>query len=299
MSTVPPSRGRYVFNRVMRAVLALALVWNLALGVFDLSRGHVFGLISLVMVAAVTATMVFQTRVIRRIERQNRPRPDYSAIAAMEREVYGETFRHEGSIASVFLPKDREPSVRLQCRLGHETRVRGMMPPQTCPTCDEQRVTSVRTASGTLSAGPHAIAELSTARAHPDTTEPATLGQYLAWLNGYIKRGGKPTHFYDYPIGRLRFRYAAGGPLIVDSDREFGADGRSVIVARGVTAERTNPAGPFGGWAHTRLYFMDGYRSNDPGIVPVYSNPEFDAIRERFALRNDGHLSNLRWERRS
>jgi len=76
----------------------------------------------------------------------NRPRPDYISIAAMERDIYGETFRHDGApqdgrgpIASTLLPKDREPSVRLQCRLGHETRVRGSMPPQACPQCDEQR----------------------------------------------------------------------------------------------------------------------------------------------------------------
>jgi hypothetical protein len=38
-----------------------------------------------------------QTRLIQRREWLDRPRPDYSAIAAMERDIYGETFAHEGA----------------------------------------------------------------------------------------------------------------------------------------------------------------------------------------------------------
>jgi len=258
------------------------------------TRGHAAVFSVLLFVLAIG----LQTYVIRRSRRieaaANRTHPDYIAIAAMEREVYGETFRHEGSIASMFLPPELNPLVTPEVPPGLvETIIETRRERHTRPGSDRDESFWLHIDEARRLTGQIRTAQPS------DTTEPATLEQYLAWLNGYIKRGGKPTHFYDYPIGRLRFRYAVGAPLIVDSDREFGAGGRSVIVARGVTAERTNPAGLFGGWAHTRLYFMDGYRSNDPGIVPVYSNPEFDAIRERFALRDDGHLSNLRWERPS
>ena len=54
---------------------------------------------------------------------------------------------------------------------------------------------------------------------------------------------------------------------------------------------------------------MHGYRTNK-SVVPVYSDPEFDAIREQFATpatassprdhyceTHYGHRSNLRWER--
>ena len=234
MST-KPAHGITV-TRWIRRVLAVVLVYNLGIGIYDFTMGHLFGLISFACVLGLAAAMTYQTKVIHRVERANRPRPDYSAIARMEREVYGETFEHEGAPAAV----------------------------------RPQRWDGLTT--------------------HPDTTEPASLDQYVTWLRGYVKHGEKPAHFYDYPFSRAGFRYAAT-PLTVDSDYEYGSSSRNIIVAAGVTTERTKPAGPFNGWAHTKLYFMHGYRTND-SIVPVYSDPEFDEFRSALnATTEEGQQS--------
>ena len=45
-----------------------------------------------------TAATVMHQVGVRTVYRAERPRPDCAAIAAMEREVYGEAFRHEGSL---------------------------------------------------------------------------------------------------------------------------------------------------------------------------------------------------------
>jgi hypothetical protein len=115
---------------------------------------------------------------------------------------------------------------------------------------------------------------------NPDTTTAATAGQYVRWLQGYVKNGGKITHWYDYPFARAGFRYAAS-TVTVDSDYEYGARGRRIIVARNVRTERTRPTAAFGGWAHTRCYWMHGYRTSEPRIVAAYSDPEFDEFRHQ------------------
>lgn len=96
MST-KPVRGITV-TRWIRRALAVILAWNLGMGSYDLARGYLFGLVSFACVLGLVAAMTYQTKVIRRVERANRPRPDYSAIAAMEREIYGETFEHDGAV---------------------------------------------------------------------------------------------------------------------------------------------------------------------------------------------------------
>ena len=108
----------------------------------------------------------------------------------MERDVYGETFRHEGT-----------------------------------PPCAVSRPEPRRDGRTT----------------HPDTTQPASIEDYVLWLQGYIKRGGKATHFYDYPFSRMDFRFAVS-QLAVDSDYEYGSSLRHIVVAKNVTTERTNPA---------------------------------------------------------
>ena len=138
MST-KPAHGITV-TRWIRRVLAVVLVYNLGIGIYDFTMGHLFGLISFACVLGLAAVMTYQTKVIHRVERANRPRPDYSVIARMEREVYGETFEHEGAPAAV----------------------------------RPQRWDGLTT--------------------HPDTTEPASLDQYVTWLRGYVKpAASRPT----------------------------------------------------------------------------------------------------------
>lgn len=269
----PPSRIKVL--KIFRAALTIYLIGLIALDTADLIA---FGRISAFIVAVpvfMLAVITFQTFVIRRDRVLNRPRPDYPAIATMEREIWGEAFEHEGAPSrsarrAVIEPRpERLPEGYARCPRGHGYHARHDDRPR-CFECEDER---------------HA-------ERCPDTTVPATLDQYAAWLRGYIKRGGKPTHFHDHPF--KGFRYAGSATLVIDSGYEFGARSREIVVARGVETQRTNPAGLFDGWGHSSLYFMHGYRTNKPGFVPVYSDPEFD-----FARRDDEHRSNLRWERRS
>ena len=249
--------------RRVRVAQGAVIFFETGGGVFEALRGSAVGVgILAVCTVAVVLAMVWLTGKIRQREYLDRPRPDYSAIAAMEREVYGETFKHDGAPRRSEAAPPTMPAT----------------PPPPRPKHDRaQRWDGLTT--------------------HPDTTEPATIGQYTAWLRGYVKRGGKPTHFYGRPFSRADFRYAAS-TVTVDSDYEYGSSSRRIIVANGVLTERTNPAGPFGGWAHTKCYFMHGYRTSD-SIVPVYSDPEFDEFRADRPCDCDDRRSNLRWERPS
>jgi hypothetical protein len=109
---------------------------------------------------------------------------------------------------------------------------------------------------------------------YEDDTVPANLDEYIRWLRGYVANGGKPTHTCDYPWARARMRYATRSPLRIDSDYDFGARARRIIVAEGVSVHRSDPCGAFQGYGHDELYYMDGYRQQG-GVVPVYSDPEF------------------------
>lgn len=174
--------------------------------------------------------------------------PDYAQIARLELGIYGTTFSSAGAPRLA----RQVPSLWVgYCRCA-ELRTLSKGPPLFCMACKERR---------------HAERNL------PDTTRPATVEEYATWLLGYVTRGGKPTHFYDYPYSRAGFRYAEH-PLTIDSDYEYGANSRKIIVASGVPADRTDPRGGFGGWAHTDLFYEHGYRTNR-GFVPVYSDPEF------------------------
>jgi hypothetical protein len=110
-----------------------------------------------------------------------------------------------------------------------------------------------------------------------DETTPATLGQYLAWLDGYVKRGAIPTHFYDYPFSRAEFTFALSN-IMVNSDTEFGARSRRVIVPEGLRVACTRPGSRFGGWGHSTLFLMDGFAVAGSNWIPVYSNPEFESV---------------------
>jgi hypothetical protein len=95
---------------------------------------------------------------------------------------------------------------------------------------------------------------------------PASPGEYMAWLKGYVLAGGEPTHFYDYP---LREMWMALGHLEVRP--LYGAFSMRILVPDGVCED----GGPTG---HTDLfiisnghYYTRGFHDR-PSSVPMWSN---------------------------
>lgn len=83
---------------------------------------------------------------------------------------------------------------------------------------------------------------------------------YREWLRGFLASGGKPTHFYDYPLPST-FYVARRDFTLVGL---CGSGSYDVIVPAGikVTIERRG---------HCNLFFMDGFTSQGH-FVPVYSD---------------------------
>lgn len=110
-----------------------------------------------------------------------------------------------------------------------------------------------------------------------DTTRPATLEEYAAWLRGYIRSGGSPDLFLAVPFAHFRMRYAETD-VTVDSDREFGAKSRYIILGPGAQANQSNRGRIYNGWGHTKVYGMDGYRLVCGGLVPVFSDRKIQRL---------------------
>lgn len=91
--------------RICRAIAAITLVVVVAWAVVWPITSMLAIVVNAAAVALLTLALFLETKAIRRIEHANRPRPDYSAIARMEREVYGETFQHDGA----------QPAKRARC----------------------------------------------------------------------------------------------------------------------------------------------------------------------------------------
>ena len=109
----------------------------------------------------------------------------------------------------------------------------------------------------------------------PNDTIPATIDQYLFWLEGFVAKGGRPTHSYDYPWRAERWLYASMDFAV---NGECGARSVKVIVETGAAVLNPNPWKPFGGYGHNELFLMDGFKAVG-NVVSVYSNPEFDPYR--------------------
>lgn len=99
-----------------------------------------------------------------------------------------------------------------------------------------------------------------------ESLRPAELSDYVIWLEGYIEKGGCPTHVYDYPFSQTR---GAGGFSVATQDfsigPRYGASSVHVIVPKGIQAtciERGNSI----------LYFMDGFTCSEHAWVPVYQD---------------------------
>lgn len=93
------SIGRNVrFLRAVRWVQVAGFLVVTADLVRYLLEGHATsGVFAAVMVVYWSLLFCVQTKLVHLREAINRPRPDYASIAAMERDVYGETFEHEGA----------------------------------------------------------------------------------------------------------------------------------------------------------------------------------------------------------
>lgn len=85
------------FLRAWRIYVVAALVFNAGMLVVDAVTGNPIVVLPIICVTFLVGALVLMTRVIGRRAEQLRPRPDYAAIARMERDVYGETFQHDGS----------------------------------------------------------------------------------------------------------------------------------------------------------------------------------------------------------
>jgi hypothetical protein len=100
---------------------------------------------------------------------------------------------------------------------------------------------------------------------------PARPEEYAAWLRGYIKRGGRVTHFYSYPShGRI---WISKVPVLAVRPLYGCYHLRVVIIPHGSSEDG-------GDTGHTQLYFMDKYLSRGfhelapckPRFVPRFSD---------------------------
>jgi hypothetical protein len=92
----------------------------------------------------------------------------------------------------------------------------------------------------------------------------ATPEDYLKWLSGFFENGGKPTHFYDYPMDDF---YVAKEDFYCKP--LYGASSINIIVPESVKY--------LGGkTGHNNIYLMDGFQYEGWGLfVPIFSNTKF------------------------
>lgn len=122
--------------KTMRVFRVILLVYAAALVTLEmLAHGYV-PVFTLVVIAFMLSVVGLHTYVIRRQRRidaiKNRPRPDYASIAAMEREIYGETFGHEGApkaVRTVSGPHGLPGTTQACWHCGDRARIRGLCLP--------------------------------------------------------------------------------------------------------------------------------------------------------------------------
>jgi len=100
---------------------------------------------------------------------------------------------------------------------------------------------------------------------------PASASDYQSWLDGFIRKGGRVTHYYDYgfPLGDKNitpFNYPSWTIAIADFKMIplYGSHAVQIIVPRGIKYL----GGDIG---HCSLYFMDDFK-NMGDWVPSYGN---------------------------
>jgi hypothetical protein len=76
----------------------------------------------------------------------------------------------------------------------------------------------------------------------------ATREEYEAWLSGYVRQGGAPTHIYKYEFARAGFLIAAAS---FELDRPlYGGSAVHIIVPEGLNAAVLRDIG------HNKVYEM-------------------------------------------
>ncbi|MBA7700059.1 hypothetical protein ES703_108765 [subsurface metagenome] len=94
----------------------------------------------------------------------------------------------------------------------------------------------------------------------------ARVKDYKNWLAGFLEKGNKPTHCYEYPLerGMEEWKVACSDFQILPL---FGANSLQIIIPKGIKFL----GGELG---HSNLYFMDDF-SCLGGWVPIYSDIHF------------------------
>jgi hypothetical protein len=153
MSASYPYRRSGIAVRVMNVFGAACCLVAAAL---YLASHHLMLAIFMLVVAIFNAGLfVFNTKLAhgkraKHIE-AHRPHPDYALIAAMEREAYGETFRHDGSPVAAPLELARDANERTPAQARIEAR------PYACESCGAPEGEDCRTAGGRLATWPHPV----------------------------------------------------------------------------------------------------------------------------------------------
>jgi hypothetical protein len=105
-------RRRIRKYRVLRVAATAAVVANVVTFAMNLAIGSLVAILPAVLVIAAVLMAMWETRLIsgqrqREAEllRETHPRPDYAAIAAMELEIWGRAFEHEGAPAATRTPR--------------------------------------------------------------------------------------------------------------------------------------------------------------------------------------------------
>ncbi|GAI06623.1 unnamed protein product [marine sediment metagenome] len=97
----------------------------------------------------------------------------------------------------------------------------------------------------------------------------ARVEDYKNWLAGFLEKGGKPTHCYDYFLESSldQWRVAFSNFQVIPL---FGADALNIIIPNGIKFL----GGELG---HSTLYFMHDFsrKAITDGWVPIYSDIHF------------------------
>jgi hypothetical protein len=105
---------------------------------------------------------------------------------------------------------------------------------------------------------------------------PASVQEYINWLDGYVKHGGKITHKYNYSFSNAQFETATKS-FALASPGLYGSAARNIIVPRSIKAKMYD-------MGHCNLYFMDDFKLI--GFwVPIYKEGVFDIFRKKGAVK--------------